>query len=529
MPTTTAHTTAAGNYLSILRRRFVYVATILPLIVFLCVLAAFGIPAQYQATATIMLEPSSVPKDIIESTVLSYSDQEIEIVQGRVMTVDALLPIVKEIDPYPDRPALSAAEKAQKLLEDTTLEKVDPVTMKPQAESNAFSLHYNNPRPALAVAIDDKLSQLFLTYNQKRRTEAAGEAAGFLQKQSQQVADKMREVDAEIAALKSKYGEALPEFTQRNQSTVEDTQRQLDGVQQQVLLAQEKESVLSVQLSQMSPNLITQSGDLTDIATVRAKLTEAEQRYTPSHPEVQRLKRALETLMAQQAGSATKNGIAVQSNNPAYQTTAAQLQAARNSLANLQALEGQLRAKLEQYRGLVAHTPAAEREVAEVMRRKEVLQNEYQRTQDKLANANLAETFESQQGGERFTLLRAPVLPHSPAYPNRVGLILLGLVLGATFTGIAVAIAESMDRTLHIGRDAAIFHDIPVLASIPVIRNSRDKRRRFLMFTSYAAAYSLAALAAGAVILSALHQRHAFATLPPAAASSTEGPTHVDR
>ncbi|MEP6546192.1 MAG: hypothetical protein ABJD53_01900 [Gammaproteobacteria bacterium] len=519
---------ATGNYMAVLRRRSVYVATILPAILFVCVVAAFGIRAKYEATATIMLEPSSVPKDIIETTVLSYSDQEIQIVQGRVMTVETLLPIVNSLDPYPDQPQLTAADKAQKLLEDTTLEKVDPVTMKPQAESNAFSLHYDNPNPALAVAIDNRLAQLFLTYNQKRRTEAAGEAAGFLEVQSTQVVQKMHLVDAELAALKVKYGEALPEYMQRNQATIEDSQRQLDGVQQQILVAQEKESVLSVQLSQMSPNLITQSGDLTDIATVRAKLTEAQQRYTPNHPEVQRLKRALETLMAQQSASVTKNGVALQSNNPQYQITVAQLQAARNSLANLQALAAQLRGKMEQYRSLVARTPAAEREVSEVLRRKAVMQNEYQRTQDKLSNANLAETFESQQGGERFTLLRAPVLPHAPAYPNRVGLILLGLVLGGALTGIVVAISENMDRTLRIARDATIFHDVPVLASIPVIRNSRDKRRRFLMLGSYVVACSLAVLTAGAVIISARNRQNALPSLPPIAAS-TEGSTHVDR
>jgi succinoglycan biosynthesis transport protein ExoP len=288
---------------------------------------------------------------------------------------------------------------------------------------------------------------------------------------------------------------------------LEDTQRQLDGLQQQILLAQEKESVLSVQLSQMSPNLITQSGDLTDIATVRAKLTEAEQRYTPDHPEVRRLRRALETLMQQQGAGNWKGGVAQGSNNPQYQMTAAQLQAARNELANLEKLANATRAKLEQYRTLVQRTPASEKEISDVLRRKEVLQNQYQRTQDKLQSANLAETFESQQGGERFTLLKAPVLPRSPAYPNRVGLLLLGLVFGTALTGIAVAVSESMDRKIHIARDASLFGDIPVLASIPFIKNRSDSRRRVLLFTSFAAAYSVAALLAGAVILSALHHR----------------------
>lgn len=500
-----AQTPVLGNYAAILRRRVIYVATILPAVVFLCVVAAFGIRPLYQSSTVIMLEPSSVPKDIIESTVLSYSDQQIEIVQGRVMTAEGLQRIVREMDPYPDRVAWTVAEKAQRLLEDTSLEKVDPVTMKPQAESNAFSLHYNNPNPTIAVEIDQRLAQLFLTYNQIRRTEAAGEAAGFLKKQSDEVAEQMRRVDAELAALKNKYGEALPEFLQRNQATVEDLQRQLDALQQQILLSQEKESVLSVQLSQTSPNLITQSGDLTDIATVRAKLTEAEQRYTPEHPEVKRLRRALETLMAQQGGMSA-GGVVQQSNNPQYQMTATQLQAARDELANLKAQANAMRAKLDAYRGLVQRTPGAEREVSEVLRRREVLQIEFQHAQDRLQSANLAESFESHQGGERFTLLRAPVVPRSPVFPNRVGLILLGLVFGVALTGIAVAIAESNDKKVRTTRIRPLLNDLPLLASIPYIRNTRDKRRNALMLSSFAAAYSVAAVIAIAVIILTRHQ-----------------------
>src|ERR1022692_3778072 len=129
---------AVTDYWGALRRRSIFVFTILPAVVFLCVLAAFGLRPEYQATATIMLQPSSVPKDIIETTVISYSDQQIEIVQGRVMTIDSLQRIVREIDPYPDKPLLTVADKAQKILDDTSIERVDPVTLKVQAESNAF-------------------------------------------------------------------------------------------------------------------------------------------------------------------------------------------------------------------------------------------------------------------------------------------------------------------------------------------------------------------------------------------------------
>jgi polysaccharide chain length determinant protein (PEP-CTERM system associated) len=502
-----------ADYLGALKRRYIYLATILPGVVFLCVIAAFAIHPQFQATATIELELSSVPKDIIESTVVSFADQQIEIVQGRVMTVESLMQIVKQVDPYPRHPEWTDAQKAQRILDDTTLEHVDPVSLKPMAESSAFSLHYNNNSPALAKDIDMRLAQLFLTYNQARRTEAASEAAGFLQKEAETVNQQMRDVDAKLADLRRKYGEALPEFLARNQADAEDTQRQLDGLQQQILTAQEKESVLSVQLSQLSPNLITQSGDLTDIATVRAKLTEAEQRYTPDHPEVKRLRRALETLMEQSAHSGASTGIAQGANNPQYNLTATELQAARNELAGLKQQAAALQSKLAQSHMLVAMTPSAEREFGKVMRRKAVLQSEYQQVQDKLANANLAQTFESHQGGERFVLLRAPAEPKLPVYPNRIGLILLGLVFGAAVAGIAVAVSEGTDKSVRTARDLALPADVPVLSSIPFIDNTSDRRRHALKVGSFIAAYSIAIVTAVAVIISAGQRDNAVASV----------------
>jgi len=103
-------------------------------------------------------------------------------------------------------------------------------------------------------------------------------------------------------------------------------------------------------------------------------------------------------------------------------------------------------------------------------------------------------------------MLRAPSVPRSPYFPNRLGLILLGLVLGTALTGIAVASAETMDHNIRASKDLVLPEAAPLLASIPFIKNSKDRRRRTIMLTGFAAAYSLAAFVAIAVILSALRR-----------------------
>jgi polysaccharide biosynthesis transport protein len=502
MNTPTPTEAGFGGYIAILRRRATYIAIIAPLFILLAVYLSFALTPLYESTATILLEPSSVDPKVVTTTVTSYSNQQIEIVQGRVMTIDTLKELVKAYDPYPGS-GLSTHEKAQKVFEDTAVERVDPVTLKPVPESNAFSLHYRNPDKERAAEITKRLAALFLTYNQKSRQQAAQGASEFLAKQAQDVSGQMRAIDEEIKAFKNQHGDALPEYIQRNESSIDRQQHDLETIQQEILRAEEKESLLAVQLSQTSPNMITNSGDMTDLPTVRARLAEAQQRYTPDHPEVKRLKQALQQLATEQAAVGA-GGIAKNANNPIYLTTASQLQSARNELAGLRAEAARKTALINQYEDMLRRTPGVEREYSDIQRRRTSLQTTYQAIQDKLQNAQIAQNFESSQGGERFTLIRAPFPGRLPVYPNRIGVILLGIVLGGLFSAIAVSVAEASDSNIRDARDVPLFGDAPVLASIPTILNTHDRRRRRLVFMSWAAAYTAAIFVVGLTVVSAL-------------------------
>jgi len=492
-----------GGYLAILRRRKLYIGTIAPVCILLGIYLAFVITPQYQATATILLEPSSVDPKVVTTTVISYSNEQIEIVQGRVMTNETLKLLVDSYDPYPGM-QLTTHEKAQRIIEDTTVERVDPVTLKPLQESNAFSLHYRNPDKERAAIVAGKLAQLFLTYNQRSRQQAAAGAATFLSTQAQDVSRQMRAIDEELKNFKNQHGDALPELAQRNEAAIDRNQHELENLEQEILRAEEKESLLAVQLSQTSPQLISQSGDLTDLPTVRAKLAEAQERYTPDHPEVKRLKAALQMLSSQQSSGVSANGIAANATNPAYLTVASQLRSARNEIAGLKAQAARNRAESGQYEQMLRKTPSVEREYSEIMRRRTSLQTTYQQIQDKLQTANIAQNFEEAQGGERFTLVRAPFSPRLPVYPNRIGLILLGFVLGGVLSGIAIVIAEAGDPLIRDATDLPAFGDAKLLANIPFITNTWDRRRQRLAFLSWAAAYALAVCCVGMVVLRAL-------------------------
>ena len=128
----------------------------------------------------------------------------------------------------------------------------------------------------------------------------------------------------------------------------------------------------------------------------------------------------MQTLSAQQA-TVTSGGIVANANNPVYQTTASQLVSARKELAGLRAQAAKNRAEIDMYEQLLRKTPGVEREYSDIMRRRSSLQTTYQQIQDKLQNAQIAQNFETEQGGERFTRLRAayPAPPAGLSQPHR--------------------------------------------------------------------------------------------------------------
>ncbi len=505
MATTTATSSGLRDYVGTIRRRYVYVLAIAPPILLVSIFLAFWLKPLYQATVTISLQASNVVKDVVATTVTTDTEEQIVMVRDRVLTPDNLTQLVRDVDPYPQNSTWTADQKAQRTLGAVSIEKVDPVTFQPTSDpSDAFSLHYDNPDRRRSAAVADRLAQLFLTYNQRQRAQTARDTATFLQQQATSITGEISSVDAELARFKTTVGDALPELRDQNQGEIDRAEHDLDSLQQEILAAQGKESELSVALGQMSPNLITQSGDLTDVATVRALLAEAEERYTPEHPEVKRLKRALQALMAQNAGGA-QGGTATSINNPQYVMMAAELASTRRDLAALQAQAAKEQQRIDSFSELLRRTPAVERQESDILRRRQSLQTEYQQIEDRLQSAQEAQSFEAQQRGDRFVLLKAADVPGSPISPNRKGIIAIGLLLGLGLAGGAIALAETVDTHIRNIGDIPESGEAPLLASIPIIRNQRDRVNRRIVICAGGLAYALAVIAVGNVVAQALH------------------------
>lgn len=508
-----------GSYAALLRRRRTWLLTIVPAALLLSVYVAFAWPAKYRSTATVMLVQASIPQELIKTTVNASVDEEIETIQGRVMTLDTLKELVREIDPYPDEPTWDINKKAQEVILDTEMERVDPVTFEILQKSTAFSLHYGNPDPHRAAVIAKRLSDLFLTYHQRQRVESAKAAEALIRSRATALSKELQQVDQQYAQLRRENGGILPDEKGVGEEQQYRAQRDLDNLQQALRMAQERESLLSIQLASTSPRLLSSAAlanaqgarnpsspqeGLTDLATVRALLADAEVRYTPDHPDVRRLKRALAVLEAQKA----QTGPAAKADNPDYQRISSELAATRAEIAARQGDIARTRAQLQRYTANINPSASLSQQVADLERRRASLQAEYQEVQAKLKNAQLGQVVETDPHAEHFTLLRAPVVASTPYSPNRIGVILLGLVLGCGMAAAVVWGVESADDTVRGARDLVTLASIPLLGSISVIRVPSEVRRHRLLWGSVSVLYVLAGVVVALTVIQAERRQH---------------------
>ena len=493
-----------GEYAAVLRRRWQFLALIVPPAVMFAIFMAFSLPALYQSSATIMLEPSSISPDLVKTTVISYADGQIELVRRAVMTPNTLETVVGEIDPYQDRKDLSARDKARMIIDGTGIQKVDPVTGEPMVISSAFSVSYVNPDPAIAAEVTRHIANLFLDYNRTSRITQARNAHDFLMARSDELNNEILKLEQRISEFKSRYGDALPESRDRNEFSLDRVQRDLDSVEGQIRVVSQQEALLKLQLKQISPTLVASANDpYTQLGLLRAELAAAKQKYTPDHPDVKRLTRAIEELAAQ---ANIDTPTPVRPNNPEYLRIAAELNAVQQNLAALNASASRARTQIADYNRRLNLTPTVERDYAQLTRDHENARQQFNEIQSKLRAAETAQQLESTSQGERYTLIRGATQSSRPVSPNRLGIVLIGVILGSALAiGLAV-FAESADPTVRSARDySELGAEVPLLGSVPVLRNAAERHRMRLVWGSVAGVYAVSAIGVAITVLRQLH------------------------
>lgn len=552
-----------GDYLDILWRRKFWVIIPAILLSIASVVIVFLLPATYKSEGTILIESQEIPHDLVRSTVTSYADQRIEIIKQKLMTTSRIMELVKKYNLYPDErsksPATSTIVDLFRNNVDVHLvqaDVTDPVSGRAKKASIAFTVSFMDKSPRVAQQVANELVTEFLRENVKTRTDRAADTLSFLKQEGDKFQKKVEALEKKIADFKDQYSNSLPELLQYNLSMIQQLQQDLTSNQNQILTLKDQISSMSIELSTIPPYL--PEGDVptnTDgkpssaqalLEKLKAQYSSLTAKYEPTHPDVIRVKRQIQSLekelgisdtevtqlkgelddaqsrlaslkerysdsypevkslktkianLQKQLKTAQANEAATEdepdkpkqktANNPAYIQLKAKIISSENEVKRLQQDQQNTRAQLQEYQKRVSQTHQVARAYEDLTRDHDNTLSKYKDLRAKQLQAELAQNLESENKGENFSLIEPPLVPSQAEKPNRPKLIAMGIVLSmGSGVGLALLVELLFGGVRGYNQIASVVGKAPLVV-IPVITTAHEEsrkktiRNRWIMF-----------------------------------------------
>jgi uncharacterized protein involved in exopolysaccharide biosynthesis len=530
---------------------------------FLAIAAVAGIvslmlPNTYQSSATILIQNQQIPPTLVPSTVTTFADQRIQTITQEVMSRSKLLKLVDKYNLFREkREKLAAEDLVEGMRKRIHIEPIKAeMGTKPAANSPvmiiAFSLAYEDEDARKAQAVANEIASYYMEKNLESRERHARGTTVFLEEQMQQERARIQELENKLANYRQQHMEELPEFTALNMQKVEKLNTDLGEIRMQMRSFEEQRTLLRGQLAAVSPYLASGGGGsrlqealmereqlLTkypesnplvqaknqeiailegrartsgrssgrteaQIQALELKLNDLKTRYGDSHPEVQNTQREMERLRkaadvearGRGAGAAGQGEAA---SNPAYVQLKSELDKLTVAISGLQAEEQRLQEQMKALYTKLQAMPMVAKEYNDLDSEYQAAKNHYREIQQKLLAARVSQGMEEEQLGESFQVVEPAFLPEKPFKPNRLAIVLIGLVLGVGCSVGLAALREVTDQTVRDRETVERLAEVPVLATIPEILLPEEvmqkKRRRMLLATSTVGGFAMVIIA----------------------------------
>ncbi len=469
------------DYLHILNRRkwsFIVPAAV---IFFMALIIATVWPPIYKSTATILIEEQDIPSDFVRATVTSFAEQQIEATRQRILSYKKLWEIIESFNLYANlRDKKSSDEIVQMMREGikftlNTAEILDRSTGRSMTATITFNLSFEaNESPRIVSNVANTLVSLFLEENLKVREKQAAETSSFLEVELEKVKKDLTAIETQIAIFKEENINELPEMLQVNMQSLNNLEQNLERLNEQLRSLREREGYLQTQLASIPPDDDT-IRDKKVLEELRFQLVSLKTRYSDEYPDVVKTAAEIKELENRLNNSAgTQRGGNDNADNPAYVTLASQLASTKAEINGIKRQLNEYQSKITEYHRRIELTPKVEEAYKAIILERDNLQMKFEDLLRKLMEARVAQGLEKDKKGERFTLIDPPREPEKPYKPNRMAIILVGLILGLG-TGVALAsFKELADDSIRNPDKLSIIAGFPVLAGIPEILTSKD-------------------------------------------------------
>ncbi|EJL23329.1 hypothetical protein involved in exopolysaccharide biosynthesis [Novosphingobium sp. AP12] len=408
----------------------------------------------YRSSATLLIDSPQIPTSLVASPLTDVADERIAKIRQQIVSRESLTGLIERNGLYPDE---KAKIEYPKLLEamrtNVGVNLVAANQNQGHGSTIAFMLSFDYPDARTAQSVTEQLSRMFLAEDKRFRTSQASGTAAFLAQRSTELRRQLSELDSKRRAVEARYAGALPT---------------------DVSLSAQSSSAIRSEISRTdaeTQGLVQQGGLLA------ARQQELERMPPPGSENLHRAEERLARLLATHSESfpdvvAARAEVERQKatfrNDPPASTTLiqAEIAASRERIQTLAARRAELVGTMGEIDRRVAQAPQSAYELNQIERDYDNIKRQYDSLRDKQLEAQVAANLQSEDKGERFTVVDPPNLPLHPMGSARWVLLLQGIAAGF-FLGLALVIGrELLGGTIHGAESLKRAIRAPVLGSL---------------------------------------------------------------
>jgi polysaccharide chain length determinant protein (PEP-CTERM system associated) len=455
--------------IEILRRR-----KMIALVVFATVLAsaitfALYLPNLYRATSVVLVE-RPVSETFVRAAVTGELESRLHVIKQEILSRARLTDLITRYDLNPELRHGGQIDGAlEQMRRDVVVEPTGPEMLSGKIKTVAFNLSYTGEERETVADVANEIAAFYVAQNDAIRSGEAVKTTQFLKSQLDEAKRQLDVQEGRLRAYTSAHNGELPQQVDMNLATLErlNTQLRLISEQQIRTLEQRQRLMETIPAAGSATRMSASDSPTADLLEEKKHaLSELESRATSKHPDVLRLKQEIAALEAAQGRPTAAT--------PEDAMAAGQARGRAAVLANLDAeLEKQKREE-ESLRAIIAGTekklesmPTRQQDYALIARDHEAARELYNSLLTRYGEAQVAESMETDRSGERFRIMEAAIPPADPSAPNRVRLLMMGVILALVLAFVAILAIEQFDTTFHNVDEVRGFTRVPVLAAIP--------------------------------------------------------------
>jgi len=461
--------------------------------------ATLSLPNLYRASTKVLVDNQEISETFVRQTVTAELETRIQTLYQQVTSRERLTDLINRLGLYPEeRRHQPFEEVVDRMRRDVNLQ-LQGLEANGRNATVAFTVSYSGRDPRQTAIVANTLAGYFVDENAAGRKRQAARTAEFLNQQAEQLKTELDQHDNRTSDYIRRHNSDLPQQLGANESALArlSSRLQLNGDLQ--LRQIERRERIQREIAEATTGPVTADTRQAEAELSRLKgdLAAMKNRYSDRYPEVARLSAEVASREAQLTARAAASKSAPPPPKPPE--GAAALADVDTQLQTLRAEEGTLRKEIGSYESRVASTPSRAMELERLARGYDTSRERYQSLMKAYEDAKVAASLEQNQGAEEFRVLDPAVPPRDPIAPNRVWLLMIGIVGALVAAVAAIVVVEKLDNSFHAPDDVMSFIKVPILATIPrVFTAAATRRLRFRRIAATSAAIIvLTLLAAG--------------------------------